>query len=78
MILARSLKTLSSLSSETNMLLTMNSRLLNGVVERKNKKLQEMACVMFKAKNVLVKFWVEALNTTFYTQNRVYLRPEHL
>ena len=29
---------------------------------------------MLKVKNVLVKFWVEALNAACYTQNKVYLR----
>ena len=33
-----------------------------------------MARIMLKVKNVLVKVWVEALNTC-YTLNRVYLRP---
>ena len=47
----------------------------NEVVERKNKTLQEMACVMLKAKNIPVQLWAKALNTTFYIQNRVYLRP---
>ena len=32
-----------------------------------------MARVMLKAKNVSVKFWVEALNAAYYTQNRFYL-----
>ena len=46
----------------------------NGVVERKNITLQEMARVMLKEKNVLVQLWAEALNTIYYTQNRAYLR----
>ena len=46
----------------------------NGVEEGRNKALLEMAWVMLKAKNVLVKFWVKALNTPCYTLNRVYLR----
>ena len=33
-----------------------------------------MAHVMLKAKKVPIKFWVEALNTTGYIQNRVYLQ----
>ena len=45
----------------------------NRVDEGKNKALQEMTQIMLKAKNVLVKFWAEALNTTCYTLNRVYL-----
>ena len=39
----------------------------NRVAERKNKTLQEMARVMLKAKNVPLKFLVEALNTACYT-----------
>ena len=42
--------------------------------EGKNKALQEMAQIKLKAKNVLVKFLVEALNTPCYTLNKVYLR----
>ena len=45
----------------------------NGVVERKNRALQEIARVMLKAINVQVKFWAKALNVASYTQNRVYL-----
>ena len=47
----------------------------NGMVERKNRTLQEMVHVMLKAKNVLVQLWAEILNTACYTQNIVYLRP---
>ena len=41
----------------------------NGVVERKNRTLQEMGRVMLKAKSFPVKFWVEAVNTTCYISN---------
>ena len=34
-----------------------------------------MARVMLKSRNVLTKFWAEAVNTTFYISNQVYLRP---
>ena len=33
-----------------------------------------MAYVMLKAKKVPIQFWDEALNTTCYIQNRVYLQ----
>ncbi|CAJ2645128.1 unnamed protein product [Trifolium pratense] len=46
----------------------------NGVVERKNRTLQESARVMLHAKNVPYKFWAEAMNTTCYIHNRVTLR----
>ena len=46
----------------------------NGVEEGKKRVLQEMAQIMLKAKNVPKMFWAEALNTTCYTLNKVYLR----
>ena len=42
--------------------------------EGKNRALREMARIMLKGKNVPIKFWAEALNTTCYTLNMVYLR----
>ena len=47
----------------------------NGVVERKNRVVQEMARVMLLSKSLPPKFWAEALNTAVYVINRVYLRP---
>lgn len=47
----------------------------NGVVERKNRALQEMANVMPTSKNMAKKFWAEVVNTTCYIINQVYLRP---
>ena len=41
----------------------------NGLVERNNRTLKEMTCVLLKVKNVLIQFWAKALNTTCYTQN---------
>jgi hypothetical protein len=48
----------------------------NGVVERKNRVIQEMARVMIHSKNLAQHFWGEAVNTTCHIINRVYLRPE--
>jgi hypothetical protein len=48
----------------------------NGVVERKNRVIQEMACVMIHSKNLAQHFWGEAINTVYHIINRVYLRPE--
>jgi hypothetical protein len=48
----------------------------NGVVERKNKVIQEMAHVMIHSKNLAQHFWGEAVNTACHIINRVYLRPE--
>ena len=46
----------------------------NGVVERKNKTLQEMARVILNSKKLSSRLWVEAVNTACYTINRVFLR----
>ncbi|KAG9453481.1 hypothetical protein H6P81_006385 [Aristolochia fimbriata] len=46
----------------------------NGVAERKNKTLQEMARAMINSKNLPHKLWAEAVNTTCYISNRVHLR----
>ncbi|KAK2373607.1 putative mitochondrial protein [Trifolium repens] len=47
---------------------------LNGIVERKNRTIQESARVMLHAKNVPYHFWAEAMNTACYVHNRVTLR----
>ena len=47
----------------------------NGVVERKNKTLQEMARNMINETNVAKIFWAEAINTACYIQNRISIRP---
>jgi len=46
----------------------------NGVVERKNRTLQESARVMLHAKHLPYYFWAEAMNTTCHIHNRVTLR----
>ncbi|XP_062103129.1 uncharacterized protein LOC133814150 [Humulus lupulus] len=46
----------------------------NGVVERKNRTLQEMARVMLNAKGISQRFWAEAVNTACYICNCVHLR----
>ncbi|XP_038711817.1 uncharacterized protein LOC120006011 [Tripterygium wilfordii] len=46
----------------------------NGVVERKNRVLQEMERTMMHAKNVAQRFWAEAVNTSCYMSNRVHMR----
>jgi hypothetical protein len=48
----------------------------NGVVERKNRMIQEMARVIIHSKNLAQHFWGEAYNTACHIINRVYLRPE--
>ena len=47
----------------------------NGVVERKNITLHEMARTMIHESNIAKHFWAEAVNTAFYIQNRIYIRP---
>ena len=47
----------------------------NGVVERKNRTLQEMARTMINETNMAKHFWAEAVNTTCYIQNRVSISP---
>jgi len=46
----------------------------NGVVERKNRTLQESARVMLHAKHLPHHFWAEAMNTACHIHNRVTLR----
>ncbi|XP_075524464.1 uncharacterized protein LOC142556847 [Primulina tabacum] len=46
----------------------------NGIAERKNRTLQEMARIMLSSKNISKRFWAEALNTACHISNRVYLR----
>ena len=47
----------------------------NGVVERKNRTLQEIARTMLCENNLSKHFLAEAVNTAFYILNRVLLRP---
>jgi transposase InsO family protein len=47
----------------------------NGVVERKNRVIQEMARVMIHAKQLAQHFWGEAVHTDCHIMNRVFLRP---
>ncbi|KAK2423598.1 cysteine-rich RECEPTOR kinase [Trifolium repens] len=46
----------------------------NGVVERKNRTIQESARVMLHAKALPYHFWAEAMNTACYIHNRVTIR----
>ena len=47
----------------------------NGVVERKNRVIQEMARAMLYNNNVARNLWGESVNTACHTINRVYFRP---
>ena len=48
----------------------------NGIVERKNRTIQESARAMIHAKKLPMHFWAEAMNTACYVHNRVTLRKE--
>ncbi|KAA0036548.1 gag-pol polyprotein [Cucumis melo var. makuwa] len=43
----------------------------NGVVERKNRTLQEMARVMIHVKYLPLQFWAEVMNTACHIHNRI-------
>ena len=45
----------------------------NSVVERKNITLVEMARTMFDEHRTPRRFWAEAISTTFYISNRIFL-----
>jgi hypothetical protein len=45
----------------------------NGVVERKNRTLLDMARTMLDDYKTPDRFWVEAINTAYYSVNRLYL-----
>jgi IS30 family transposase len=46
----------------------------NGVVERKNRTLCEMARMMLDEHRTPRRFWAEVVNTVWYVSNRMYLR----
>ncbi|GKD39214.1 retrovirus-related pol polyprotein from transposon TNT 1-94, partial [Tanacetum coccineum] len=49
----------------------------NGVVERQNRTLVEVARTMLSATKVLLFFWAEAIATACFTQNRSLVIPRH-
>ena len=64
--------TRSGISQEFSAPITLQQ---NGVVERKNKVIQEIARAMLHNKDVARNLWGEAINTACHTVNRVYLDP---
>lgn len=46
----------------------------NGVSERRNRFIMEMARCMLHEKNLPKKFWAEAANTTVFLQNRLLMK----
>jgi hypothetical protein len=47
----------------------------NGVVERQNKTMQQMARSMMNEKNIGQTYWVEAIHTAVHVLNKAHLRP---
>jgi len=47
----------------------------NGVVERKNKSLEELARTMLNESSLPKYFWADAGSTSCYVMNRVHIRP---
>ncbi|GKA21273.1 retrovirus-related pol polyprotein from transposon TNT 1-94 [Tanacetum coccineum] len=47
----------------------------NGVVERKNRTLQEMSRTMLNEQTIPQKFWCNAVDTSTYILNRILIRP---
>ncbi|GJY11581.1 zf-CCHC domain-containing protein, partial [Tanacetum coccineum] len=48
---------------------------LNGVVERKNRTLQEMSRTMINEQSIPKKFWCNVVDTSTYILNRILIRP---
>ena len=48
----------------------------NGVVERKNRTLIEAARTMLSESRIPMYFWVEAVSTACYTQNRTLINKD--
>ena len=64
--------TRSGISQEFSAPITLQQ---NGVVERKNKVIQEIARAMLHNKDVARNLWREAINTACHTVSKVYLDP---
>ena len=47
----------------------------NGVVERKNRSLEELARTMLSESSLPKYFWADVVNTSCYVMNRVQIRP---
>jgi hypothetical protein len=47
----------------------------NGVVERKNRSVQQMARSMMNERNIPQTYWVEAIHTAVHILNKAHLRP---
>ena len=49
----------------------------NGVVERKNMTVQEMAQTMLMDSKLTDIFWTQVVHTTVHIQNRVMIKKQH-
>jgi hypothetical protein len=47
----------------------------NGVVERQNRSVQQMARSMLNERNIPQTYWVEAIHTSIHILNKAHLRP---
>ena len=47
----------------------------NGVVERKNRSLEELTRTLLNETNLPKYFWVDVVSTTYYVLNRVLIQP---
>ncbi|GJX13586.1 retrovirus-related pol polyprotein from transposon TNT 1-94 [Tanacetum coccineum] len=47
----------------------------NGIVERKNRTLQEMSMTMLNEQSIPQKFWCNVVDTSTYILNRILIRP---
>ena len=47
----------------------------NGVVERQNRSIQQMASSMMNERNISQTYWVEAIHTTVHILNKAHLSP---
>jgi len=47
----------------------------NGVVERKNRSLEELARTMLSESSLRKHFWADVVSTSCYVMNRVLIRP---
>ena len=64
--------TRSSISQEFSAPITPQQ---NGLVEKKNRVIQEMAKAMLHNKDVVRNLWEEAVNTAYHKVKRVYFKP---
>jgi transposase InsO family protein len=49
----------------------------NGVVDRQNRSVQQMARSMMNERNISQTCWVEAIHTTIHILNKAHLRPHN-